>query len=390
MADVPERFGIAAAHQEIPHAVLAEIDAFVRVFDRVTGRGAWRDEATASAPAIARLERPETCFFSAWDFHIPPAEPDAWQLIEFNDNGSGFLFAALLNRHHYELSGLGRLRPIEPPEDDSSFAERIIAMIRAEAEAFFGAPFHDVVLVLDDAESLTEGRFRHEVMRLRELCRSAGLRAETAGPEETRWDGARLLVRGEPARFVVNRSTDFLWEGEHFSALRSAYAARSVYVAPNPFTYATRSDKRLLEWLSTPARDRELGIEPKERAVLRAHVPETRVLREENVDELALARDDWFFKPSQGFASHGLLPGAEVGRARLRRLLKKGRSYVAQRRAPKQRLETEEGVSLWADLRVWAFRGERFLLSGRASRSPDRLDLAPPGGWLPTYALLPS
>jgi hypothetical protein len=37
-------------------------------------------------------------------------------------------------------------------------------------------------------------------------------------------------------------------------------------------------------------------------------------------------------------------------------------------------------------LRVWAYRGERFLLSGRASRRPDAVDLSPPGGWLPTYA----
>ena len=45
-----------------------------------------------------------------------------------------------------------------------------------------------------------------------------------------------------------------------------------------------------------------------------------------------------------------------------------------------------DGARLWTDLRVWAYRGEIVLLSGRASTHPDRLDLAPPGGWLPTYA----
>jgi len=33
-------------------------------------------------------------------------------------------------------------------------------------------------------------------------------------------------------------------------------------------------------------------------------------------------------------------------------------------------------VSLWTDLRVWAYRGERVLLSGRASRHPDSVDLS--------------
>ena len=39
-------------------------------------------------------------------------------------------------------------------------------------------------------------------------------------------------------------------------------------------------------------------------------------------------------------------------------------------------------------VRVWGYRGEIFQLTGRASRRPDRLDLTPPGGWLPTYASL--
>lgn len=386
MADVPERFGIAALHQEIPRAVLAEIEAFIQVFDRVTGREAWQRAATAGGPVVARVPRPETCFFSAWDFHLPAGDPGAWQLIEFNDNGSGFLFAALLNEHYYALSGLGCRRSIEPPVTAAAFAERLRGMIRTEAEAFLGgAPLRELILVLDDAESLEQGRFRNEVLQLRELCRAAGWSAEVGKPADTTWDGARLLYRGEPVGFIVNRSTDFLFESAEFSALRCAYENQSVYVAPNPFTYTTRSDKRLLEWLSNAARDRELGIVPEERALLDAHVPRTLLLREENVDELARSRGDWFFKPSHGFASHGLLPGAAVGRTRLRRLLKKGASYVAQRAAPKQRLETDEGVSLWADLRVWAYRGERIMLSGRASRKPDGLDLSTPGGWLPTY-----
>jgi hypothetical protein len=46
---------------------------------------------------------------------------------------------------------------------------------------------------------------------------------------------------------------------------------------------------------------------------------------------------------------------------------------------------TDGKVTLWTDLRVWAYRGERYLISGRASKQPDLLDLAPPGGWLATF-----
>jgi len=50
--------------------------------------------------------------------------------------------------------------------------------------------------------------------------------------------------------------------------------------------------------------------------------------------------------------------------------------------------DLDDGERLWTDLRVWAYRGEIVLVSGRASRRPDRLDLKPPGGWLPTYGSL--
>ena len=60
---------------------------------------------------------------------------------------------------------------------------------------------------------------------------------------------------------------------------------------------------------------------------------------------------------------------------------------MAQKTVPKPTLVSEDGkVTLWIDLRVWAYRGERYLISGRASKQRDRLDLAPPGGWLPTFA----
>ena len=98
-------------------------------------------------------------------------------------------------------------------------------------------------------------------------------------------------------------------------------------------------------------------------------------------------KDEFVFKPMHGFAGRGLLESDAVGRRRLRRLLRKGQAYVAQKKVPKLETTTPgtEKRPFWTDLRVWAYRGERFLLSGRASTRPDRLDLGPPGGWLPTF-----
>ena len=136
-------------------------------------------------------------------------------------------------------------------------------------------------LIIDDARSLHQGKFRRELQLLRDLFRRQGWRSEFGFPAATHWDGRRLLFDGQAVTFIVNRSTDFLWHSEDFSALRKAYEAGRVYVAPNPFTYTTRSDKRLLEWLSLPHWDEDLGIEPRERQILSAHVPETHLVRAE-------------------------------------------------------------------------------------------------------------
>ncbi len=384
-AGVPREFSFASAHQEIPAAALASIDAFVEVFDRVTARARWRAAVTRDAPTIAREAHREVCFFSAWDFHLPPDAPESPRLIEFNDNGSGFLFAGIANRVFWDASGLAVRRDLEAPPDVVELLEGIANRVEREAQAFFGTLPAGVFLILDDPDSLARGRFRHELELQRELFRRRGWDSELATFAELAWDGRRLRVHGREVAFVVNRSTDFLWEAEECEALRRAWACGAVYAAPNPSTYATRSDKSLLPLLSRGERDAELGITPDERRLLSAHVPDTWRVCEDDADALADRKQQLVFKPARSYGGRGLLPSEGLGRSRLRRLARSGELYVAQERVPKARLRLPD-AELWADLRVWAYRGRRFLLSGRASRRPDRLDLEPPGGWLPTYA----
>jgi hypothetical protein len=382
MPDVPGEFSVVPQHQVIPGATLQEIARFIQVFDQVTAREAWQAAARRDAPAIARLRRPEVCFFSAWDFHLAP--DGGCQLIEFNDNGSGCLFAAVINALYYEAARLGETTSIAAPVDFSTFSRRIGDLVEQEARAFFGECPGELFLILDDAESLRGGKFRRELQLLCDLFRRRGWRAELGCPAQTSWNGQELLFDGQKVAFIVNRSTDFFWQPEEFAALRQAYDAGRVYVVPNPFSYATRSDKRLLEFLSLPDWDDELGIQPGERRVLNAHVPETHVVRDDNLDMLAERKRDFVFKPLHGFAGRGLLDNATVGHARLRRLVQHGEGYVAQKWVSKPAMDVK-GQCLWADLRVWAYRGKIYSVSGRASHRLDRLELAPPGGWLPTY-----
>lgn len=383
---LPAGFSVVPAAQRVPRSIVHEIDELVAVFERVTTRPRWQEVTSAAAPAWAREPRREVCFFSAWDFHLPHGAPERWQLIEVNDNGSGFLFASIIDRAYYDVVGLAGDPRIEPPPTEHELGARVAAMVEQEARGFFGERPGGVLLVLDDADSLARGHFRGEHERLAALLRARGWRVAIGAPEELTAHGDVLHHRGEDVRFVVNRSTDFLWQADAFAALRRCFAAHTVYVAPNPFTYVTRSDKRLFELLTHADRDAELGITPAERAALAARVPETRVVRDDNRDELAAAKHELFFKPAHGYASHGTLTGEHVGRSRLRRLVRAGEPYVAQRFVPRGQLELpgDPAGPLYTDLRVWAYRGARYLLSGRASRRADRNELAT-GGWLPTF-----
>ena len=386
MPDVPKEFSVVPFAQLIPHTTLVQIDEFIRLFDRITTSAAWLRRLAAEAPEIARAKRREFCFFTAWDFHLSPEL--GWQLIECNDNGSGFFYAALVNRLFYELSDLTKNPAVLPPPSVDAFENRVAGFIDHETKEFFGTDPQGLFLIVETAEALAGGKFYQEFLLLRELLRERGRRAEIAPLDELRWDGTALFLGDEPVVFVINRATDFFWDGEIFAPLRAAYLSGKVYVAPNPFSYATRSDKRLLEFLSLPHWDREIGITPEERAVLSAHVPETYLLNAENLDEIAARKDTFFFKPAQGFASHGVLASSQVGKGRLRQLLRKKLSYVAQKTAPKPVLVSagkDSEAPLWTDLRVWAYRGERYLISGRASQQRDLIDLNPPGGWLPTF-----
>ena len=161
MPEVPAEFSVVQQHQVIASTILAKISDFIRAFDRVTGREAWQAAALREAPAIVQLRRPEVCFFSAWDFHLPPG--GGWQLIEFNDNGSGFIFAAIINALYYEAARLGQEEAIAAPARLPAFNQHIGDLVEREARAFFGECPGDLFLVLDDAESLQQGKFRREL-----------------------------------------------------------------------------------------------------------------------------------------------------------------------------------------------------------------------------------
>jgi hypothetical protein len=151
MPEIPRDFSVASVAQLIPLKTLLEIDNFIRLCDRVTIRATWQRVVTGSAPEIARFPRSEVCFFTAWDFHLSLEQ--GWQLIECNDNGSGFLFAALINHRFYELSDLRQNRSVEEPASMVAFTEHLLTMIERETREFFGSLPDGLYFVLNTSDT---------------------------------------------------------------------------------------------------------------------------------------------------------------------------------------------------------------------------------------------
>ena len=190
LPEVPRHFSLVPLAQLIRHTTLGEIDDFIRLFDRVTTRTDWQKAATKSAPEIAQLLRSEICFFTAWDFHLSAQQ--GWQLIECNDNRSGFLFAAPINRFYYELSDNEAITAIEPPLALDAFDQQLIAMIEREATDFFGAFPSGLFVILEAADTLRVGKFYQELVLLRALLLRRGWRCEIGSPEQLHWNGQAL------------------------------------------------------------------------------------------------------------------------------------------------------------------------------------------------------
>jgi hypothetical protein len=383
MPEVPGDFSGVPQHQVIPSAILAEISDFILSSTALLLVRPGRRRPCVMRQQLRSLDG-RVCFFSAWDFHLSLG--CSWQLIELNDNGSGFIFAATINALYYEAAGLRQEQRIMAPAHLPAFNQHIGDLVEQEARAFFGECPAGLFLVLDDAESLQQGKFRKELQLLCDLLHRRGWRAELgcraafAGTASNCSSTGRRCATSSTARPISSGGPRTSAPTEGLSRWSGVCRAKSFHLC-----YA--QDKRLLEWLSRSHWDKELGIELEERQILGHRVPETHLIRTENVEVLAQKKQEFVFKPLHGFAGRGLLDSAAVGRARMRRLARQSEGYVAQKWVPKPSMKTD-GTDLWTDLRVWAYRGGIFHLSGRASRRPDRLDLTSPGGWLPTYTSL--
>lgn len=337
-----------------------QVAAMLRAIESTVALPAYRAQALARAPLIARHDFGPRGAFLGFDFHLGEDGP---RLIEINTNAGGALVNAMLARAQQACC-----REMEwafrAPTDLDMLEDTFYAMFVEEWRCQRAdAPLECIAIVDDDpgAQYLFP-----EFQLFERLFRSRGVSALIADARDLAWRDGRLWHGEQPVDLVYNRLTDFYLQAPEHAALRSAYEAGAAVVTPHPRAHALYADKRNLITLSNEEALAALDVPEALRAILLAGVPRTEAVSAETAAVLWAARRKLFFKPASGFGSKAVYRGDKLTRRTWEEIL--AGDYVAQALAsPSARLVRVDGAEadLKLDLRAYAYRGNIQLLAAR-------------------------
>ena len=171
---------------------------------------------------------------------------------------------------------------------------------------------------------------------LRDAFAALGVPTTIADPRDLQYDGSALRANGERIDLVYRRVliNDIVARPDDCRALVDAYRARAVCVANSlrckiahkKAFFAVLTDERYAPLFSRAERD-----------VIAAHVPWTRVVREQGAEDIRRRREQLVLKPNDEYGGTGVTLGwetseAEWGAAIDRALAETDRGWVAQER----------------------------------------------------------
>ena len=371
-AVVPEQM-FADVPVFVAKADVRQMLRFVRLYERLSGRPDWVDAVTAGAPDIARQASPLRSVFLSYDFHVAESGP---KLIEINTNAGGSVLAA------YHRHALTSEAPCVPSTSVGLERQerRWVEMFAAELAEGGRGRGPSTIAIVD--EKPTQQFLHAEFVLLRATLERHGFHVLIADPSELIRDGDQLRVAGKPIDLVYNRLTDFYLARDAHQVLRQAYADDAALLSPNPYHHALYASKRNLALLTDQNVQSALGLTPAERHLVQAVLPQTVLVEREHADRWWPIRRDWYFKPSDGFASRGVYDGRKLTRTRFGSVL--DGDYLAQARvAPSERsVPGADGqpTKMKADVRLVTYAGRPQQIMARLYRGQTTNMRTPDGG----------
>jgi len=339
---------------------LHQMQAFIGAHERILSVGGF------SRP---RKENEERGIFNSYDFHISDRGP---QLIEINTNAAGALLGLHAGREMLQCcDGLpGYLSHLGFGFD----ATKIVQMFRREFALRFPDRMLGRVAIVDT--NPTEQFFYSEFLLVQQLLKDHGIDCIIVSPEqlsirenvayanELRFDQAQREpfdgALGKPLDFIYNRLTDFSLSEPASATLRQVYEQGIATVSPNPAVYARYANKaNLAVFWSQASQD----LPADDLAMVRAHLPETVFVTEENAASLWSHRKEWFFKPVESYGGKGVYRGDKLTTRVWQHIVAGG--YIAQRYIAPRTRQVTDAMSLKYDVRVYTYAGEILGLMAR-------------------------
>jgi hypothetical protein len=317
-----------------------------------------------------------------YDFHLGPQGP---RLIEINTNAGGGLLTAALARAQRSCCEAMNWA-FTPNAELQTLEQDFLDMFAAEWRLQRGdAPMKSLAIV-DDAPAAQY--LAPEFELLQQLFRRHGLTASIADPMELEWREGKLWRQGAVVDMVYNRLTDFYLAEPGHRALRDAYTAGAVVLSPHPRAHALHADKRNLIALSDDDLLSAWGVPEADCDLLRAVVPQTRMVTAERAGELWAERRKLFFKPVAGYGGKAAYRGNKLTRRVWDEIL--AGDFVAQALVPPgERLIELDGAQadLKFDVRAYAYDGRVQLLAARMYAGQTTNFRTPGGGFAPVVVV---
>ena len=363
-------------------AMAATIAATVAAIERVIALPQYQAAALSRAPAIAQHAFGPAGAFMGYDFHLGPQGP---HLIEINTNAGGALLTTALARAQRsccEAMNWAFMPDTELHTREQAFFDMFVAEWRLQRGA---APMGSLAIVNDEpaAQYLAP-----EFELVQQLFRRHGVAASIADPSELEWREGKLWHQDTVVDMVYNRLTDFYFSEPGHRALSDAYEAGAVVLTPHPRAHALHSDKRNLIALSDAALLAAWGASEADRDLLKAVVPQTRMVTAERAGELWANRRRLFFKPVAGYSGKAAYRGDKLTRRVWGEIL--AGDFVAQALVPPGERATEvDGVQadLKFDVRAYTYDGKVLLLAARMYSGQTTNFRTPGGGFAPVVVV---
>ncbi|MBS1219666.1 MAG: hypothetical protein H6R21_2799 [Proteobacteria bacterium] len=344
----------------LARATADAIAAAVAAIERIVALPHYQAAALSRAPDIAQYAFGPAGVFMGYDFHVGPQGP---QLIEINTNAGGAVLNAALARAQQACCEAMQWA-FTPDTGLLMLEQRFCEMFSAEWRFQRGdTPLNNLVIV-DDAPD--EQYLAPEFELFRQMFRRHGMAACIADPRELEWRDGRLWCHGSAVDMVYNRLTDFYLADLGHQALHRAYAAGAIVLTPHPRAHALYADKRNLITLSDDELLATWGVPATDRELLKAAIPQTRLVTAEHADELWRRRRQLFFKPVAGYGAKAAYRGDKLTRRVWAEIL--SGEFVAQALVPPgERLVEVDGVptDLKFDVRAYTYAGQVQLLAAR-------------------------